>query len=102
RHRVQAAVETEVGIERAHEVGVLLSVGEWTEGAVGELANVALGPAEDEAVRAEVVEHRDRAVAAHRAPDDDGLLRPQHRDAPVPQMGRTTTRSGSMCSAMWR
>src|SRR5205823_3084823 len=80
RHRVQAAVETKVGIERAHEVGVLLAVGEWTEGAVGELANIALGSSQDERVRPEVLEHRDRAVAAHCAPDNDGLLRLKKRE----------------------
>jgi hypothetical protein len=73
-------VEPQVRIEGSHEVGVLLAVCERTEDAIGELADVALGPPEHERVRAEVVEHGDRAVAAHRAADDDGLFRLKERE----------------------
>src|SRR5881628_2476184 len=74
RDSVEAAVETQVRVEGADKVGVLLTVGERAEGPVGELADVALGSAEHEAVRAEVLEHRYAAVPAQRAAEDDGLL----------------------------
>jgi hypothetical protein len=80
RYRVQAAVKTQVCIERAHELGVLLTIGQRAEDSIGELADVALGPTEHEAVRAEVLEHRDRTVAMHRAAEDDGLLRLEERE----------------------
>src|SRR5439155_3617194 len=80
RHRVQAAVKAQVCIEGAQEVGVLLTIGERAEGAIGELANVALRPAEYEAVRPEVLEHRDGAVSVHRAAEHDGLLRLKKRE----------------------
>ncbi len=54
---------------------MLLTIGERAERAIGELANVALRPAEHEAVRPEVLEHRDGAVSVHRAAEHDGLLR---------------------------
>ena len=68
-------MEAQVRVERAHELGVLLSVGQRSEGPVGELADVALGSSQHERVRPEVLEHRDGAVAAHGAADDDRLLR---------------------------
>jgi hypothetical protein len=73
-------MKAQVRIERANEVGMLLAVSERPEDAIGELADVALGPAKDEGVRAEIVEHRDSPVAAHRATEDDSLLRLQKRE----------------------
>ena len=80
RHGVQAAVQAQVRIERTNEIGVLVSIGERTEDAVGELANVALGPPEHEGIWAKVFEHRDSAVAAHRAAEDDRLLGLEKRE----------------------
>ena len=70
-------MKAQVCIEGAQEVGVLLTIGQRAKGAIGELANVALRPAEHEAVRPEVVEHRDGAVSVHRAAEHHGLLRLQ-------------------------
>src|SRR5439155_1311932 len=64
RDAVETAVETQVRVECAHEVGVALAVGERSEDPIGELADVALGPTEHKAVRAEVVKERDANAIA--------------------------------------
>lgn len=79
-HGVQTAMETQVRVERAHELGVTLVVGERSEHPVGELADVALGSPENERVWTELLEQRDAALAALRPSDDHGLLRLEKRE----------------------
>src|SRR5207249_10040207 len=66
--------------ESANEIGMLLAVSERAEHPVGELADVALRPAEDEAVGAQILEHRDRPIAAQRATENDRLFRLEERE----------------------
>src|SRR5207244_2639200 len=80
RDGVQASVKPEIRVECADELGVLLAVGERAEGPVREVTDVALGAAQHEGVRAEVVEHRDEALAVQGATEDDRLLGLQERE----------------------
>src|SRR5882762_4530546 len=59
RDGVQASVKPKIRIKRADQLGVLLAVGERAKDPIREVADVALGAAEHEGVRAEVIEHRD-------------------------------------------
>ena len=83
-------MEAQIRVERTHEVRVLFAIRKGSEDAVGELADVAFGAAEDKAVRAEVVEHRDDAVTVQRAPQDDGLLGLEKREV---RAGRAALRT---------
>src|SRR5437899_1343758 len=91
RDRVHAAVEPQVRLERAHELGVLLVLRERAEDALGERADVVLGPTQDEAVRTEVLEVRRAALPTDRARHDDGLLGLEEREV---RAGRAVLRTG--------
>src|SRR5919197_2353378 len=79
RDGVEAPVQPQVRVERAHEIEVFV-VSELAERAIHEFADVALRTAEDERVGSEVVEVRDTSVTAQRSPEDDGLLGLKQRD----------------------
>ena len=73
-------MQAQIRVERAYEVRVLLAVGERAEDPIGELADIALRSAEHELVGAEVLEHRDDAIAAQRTAENDRLLSLQQRE----------------------
>jgi hypothetical protein len=82
-HGVHASVRAEEFLERAQLVA-LRALGQRTEHGPAERADLRGGPAEDEAVRSEILERGDLARPVERPPDPYGLLGMERREPDGP------------------